>query len=93
MKLKKATVDWMIIVGAIIVIVIGYIILNITSKGLFAGDKSADYLSACKNKGGNCEGSDIPNQNCFFKSGCPYDEDGNGKIDDKEKKNYCCIPK
>jgi len=84
-----------IIVGAIIAIVIGFTLLYIVPKGLFAGGKNIDYLSNCKNKGGTCSPRNDPNQDCFFKSGCPFDENGDGKLDDKETKDkdYCCIPK
>lgn len=93
MRQKKAVVDWMIVVGAIIAIVVGFTLLYIVPKGLFAGGKNIDYLSSCKSKGGICEVSDNPSKNCFFKSGCP-DENGDGKVDStEEKKDYCCIKK
>ena len=95
MKQKKAIGDmWMIIVGALIAIAIGGVILFIVPKGLLAQEKNLDALSSCGNQGGECRVScDESSEIGFFKSGCPFDKDGNGKIEGNEIGDYCCIPK
>ena len=98
MKNRKGdTGIWFILVGAIIVIVVGGIYLYIIKGGLSAGEKNVGYLSSCGNQKGICRPTDTnsDSETCFFKAGCPYDESGDGKIDENEKAkgNYCCIPK
>jgi len=96
MKNKKAVEGgmWWIIIGAVVAIAIGFIILFIVRGGLYTGKQNIDLLSSCKNQGGTCkESKDSCGQDetAFFKIGCP-DENGDGKISDKEEgKNWCCI--
>ncbi|MBI2655906.1 hypothetical protein HYX06_05800 [Candidatus Woesearchaeota archaeon] len=98
MKNKKAdTAMWFILVGAIIAIVIGGIYLYVIKGGLSVGEKNVGYLSSCGNQKGVCRTTDTnsDSETCFFKAGCPYDENGDGKTDESEKAkgNHCCIPK
>ena len=93
MKIKKKGVDWGILTGAILVLIILGILLFIIPQRLLAGGKNVDYLGSCKNQGGTCKVNCGPDETGFFKSGCPFDTNGNGKIDDNEKGDYCCIPK
>ena len=99
-KIKNSRAEstiWFILVGAIIAIIVGGIYLYVIKGGLFAGSKNVDYLSSCGNQKGICRptGASSDTEACFFKAGCTYDENGDGKIDESEKAkgNYCCIPK
>lgn len=87
--------NWWIIVGAIVAILIGISIIFIVKGGLLTGQKNINILSSCKNQGGTCTSNPGCDQGgtSFLGYGCPYDENGDGNIDENEKKNKnCCIP-
>ena len=93
-KPKKSESDmWMIIVFVVIALIVGGAILYAVVPRILSSGKNIDILSSCKNLEGTCQSINCGSGFSESDSGCPYDENGDGNIDDKEKKNiHCCIP-
>ena len=94
-KNKKADVNMIgILVLAIVAIAAGGLLLYVFRGGLSNAEKNVDMLSSCRNQGGECMASCTPEQSAIYGVGCPFDGNGNGKIDgDEPSKKTCCINK
>ena len=90
-KQKKGVVDWWIIVGAVIALVMGAVLLSIYTTNLFGEGKNLQLLQSCKTLGGQCQPKPCAPNEKESEIGCSFDENRNGKIDDNEKSGYCCI--
>ncbi len=95
MKNKKSIENiWFMIAMLVVILLVAGASLYAIAPRIISSGKNFDILSNCKTKSGICQsikcGADYTE---FYGLGCPYDENGDGNIDEKEKKNeYCCIP-
>ena len=84
-KNKKATVDWMIVVGAAIAVFVLAVTIVLIGRGTSEANTNLGNFQSCKGQKGECEQSCGPGKVAYFKTlGC-----GSGDYKDKQ---YCCIP-